>query len=45
VIQSKRSGAGRIGRNLLTFARKAHERVPVDVKRRDPADLSLTSYD
>src|SRR5213594_2444076 len=46
VIQEQAERAGRIVRNLLTFARKgAAERVPVDLNDVIRRTLSLTSYD
>jgi two-component system NtrC family sensor kinase len=46
VIQEQAERAGRIVRNLLTFARKgATERVPVDLNDVIRRTLSLTSYD
>jgi len=46
VIQEQAERAGRIVRNLLTFARKgAAERIPVDLNDVIRRTLSLTSYD
>ena len=46
VIQEQAERAGRIVRNLLTFARKgAAERVPVDLNDVIRRTLALTSYD
>src|SRR2546430_5871517 len=46
VIQEQAERAGRIVRNLLTFARKgAAERVPVDLNDVIRRTLSLTAYD
>src|SRR5229473_5857575 len=46
VIQEQAERAGRIVRNLLTFARKGSaERVPVDLNDVIRRTLSLTSYD